>query len=561
MKSEEIRQRILEAVSKNGGHLASSLGAVEIAMALARVFDPEKDRVVWDVGHQSYAWKILTGRDDSFATLRKLDGISGFPNPLESKSDAAFAGHAGAALSTAIGFAAARDRKGTDEHVVAVVGDSALVNGMSFEALNNCAAATKKLIVVLNDNDMSISKPSGSFSKFLGRLITGVRYNRVKAAAEKAGHAMKLTFLRGVYHKVESRIKSLFLGNAFFEQFGLRYIGPVDGHDLRALESAFTVAKHDKRSVIVHVVTKKGKGFGPAEKDPTKWHGVGPFELNEEFHSPPSPPPTPSWSDVFGETICEAAAKDDRICALTAAMKDGTGLTRFAAEFPNRFFDVGIAEEHMVAMAGGLAAGGMKPVVAVYSTFLQRAVDQVMHDVCLAKLPVIFCVDRAGVVGADGRTHQGVFDIAMLRCLPGLTICEPKDADDFKALFKEALDRKGPTVIRYPRGSSSWFAKAHQVAAAFPGSVAVHARYLKPFDVRELEAARAEGRKIVTIENGSLAGGFGESIGADFRFGWPDEFIPHGTQAELEKRYGLDAESVIATLSKHQPSTSFLIYG
>ena len=551
-------------------------------MALANVFEPEKDRIVWDVGHQAYAWKIITGRDDAFATLRKLDGISGFPNPFESKADAAFAGHAGAALSTAIGFAAARDRKGTDEHVVAVVGDSALANGMSFEALNNCAASTKKLIVILNDNDMSISKPSGSFSKFLGRLITGVRYNRVKAAAEKAGHAMKLTFLRGIYHKVESRVKSLFLGNAFFEQFGLRYIGPVDGHDLRALEAAFAVARHDKRSVLVHVVTKKGKGYGPAEQNPTKWHGVGPFSFDEsdqgdvngeqvrngEAYSRPRTSDL-SWSEVFGEAICEAAVKDDRVCALTAAMKDGTGLARFADIFPRRFFDVGIAEEHMVAMAGGLAAGGMRPVVAVYSTFLQRAVDQVMHDVCLATLPVIFCVDRAGAVGADGCTHQGVFDIAMLRCLPGLVICEPKDADDFRALFKEALDRNGPTVIRYPRGKVSvlpqsqssistpktaiwatggWYGKACAVAEKLGDAVAVHARYIKPIDSVLLKSQRDAGMRIVSLENGSVIGGLGDAIGADLKFGWPDEFIPHGTQSELESRYGLDVDSIVKTI-------------
>ena len=570
MTAQEIRTKILETVSKNGGHLASSLGAVEIAMALGEVFDPMKDRIVWDVGHQAYAWKILTGRGDAFATLRQLDGVSGFPNPVESRADAAFAGHAGAALSTAIGFAAARDRKGTDEHVVAVVGDSALVNGMSFEALNNCAAATKKLIVILNDNDMSISKPSGSFSKFLGRLITGVRYNRVKAAAEKAGHAMKLTFLRGIYHRVESRIKSLFLGNAFFEQFGLRYIGPVDGHDLRALKAAFTVAKDDKRSVIVHVVTKKGKGYAPAEGDPTKWHGVGPFAYGESAAAKRTEPRKGrSWSDVFGEVICEAAEKDARVLALTAAMKDGTGLTCFAKEFPDRFFDVGIAEEHMVAMAGGLAAGGMRPVVAVYSTFLQRAVDQVMHDVCLAKLPVVFCVDRAGVVGADGRTHQGVFDVAMLRCLPGLAICEPKDADDFRALFAEALERKGPTVIRYPRGecpaavpepapvaapslaiwaTGDWYGKACGIASRLGNAVAVHARYLKPVDAELLRSQREAGMRIVSLENGSVIGGLGDAIGADVKLGWPDAFIPHGTQAELERRYGLDADSVVAGL-------------
>ena len=416
-----------------------------------------------------------------------------------------------------------------------------------------------------------------------------MRYNRVKAAAEKAGHAMKLTFLRGIYHKVESRVKSLFLGNAFFEQFGLRYIGPVDGHNLRALEAAFAVARHDKRSVLVHVVTKKGKGYGPAEQNPTKWHGVGPFSFDEsdqgdvngeqvgngEAYSRPRTSDL-SWSEVFGEAICEAAVKDDRVCALTAAMKDGTGLARFADIFPRRFFDVGIAEEHMVAMAGGLAAGGMRPVVAVYSTFLQRAVDQVMHDVCLAKLPVIFCVDRAGAVGADGCTHQGVFDIAMLRCLPGLVICEPKDADDFRALFKEALDRNGPTVIRYPRGKVSvlpqpqssistpktaiwatggWYGKACAVAEKLGDAVAVHARYIKPIDSVLLKSQRDAGMRIVSLENGSVIGGLGDAIGADLKFGWPDEFIPHGTQSELESRYGLDVDSIVKTIGCRSRST------
>ena len=600
MTALEIRNRILETVSRNGGHLASSLGAVELSMALHEVFDAERDRIVWDVGHQSYAWKILTGRDESFASLRKLGGLSGFPNPAESAADAAVAGHAGVALSVAEGMAAARDIRGAGQNVVAVVGDSSLVNGTSFEALNNCVAATRKVILVLNDNGMSISKPAGSFSRFLGRLISGVRYNRVKAAAEKAGHALKLTFLRDVYHGLETRIKSLFLGSRYFEQFGLRYIGPVDGHDLRALVAALTVAKEDKRSVIVHVVTKKGRGYPPAEREPTKWHGVGPFSLHPEVGGLEPPPASVqlTWSDAFGAAVVKAAGKDERVVALTAGMTDGTGLKEFSRRFPKRFYDVGIAEGHMVAFAAGLAAGGMRPVVAVYSTFLQRAVDQVMHDVCISSLPVVFCVDRAGVVGADGVTHQGVFDIAMLRALPNLAICEPKDGEDLEALLDEALKRNGPTVIRYPRGkvpdgsgahsnnqtistaqpcnqtikqsnnqtistaqpsnqtikqsnnqtisiwaTGGWYPKALKVAEAV-GGIAVHARYIKPFDAELLKSQREQGMKIVSLENGCIAGGLGEAIGADLKFGWPDEFIPHGTQSELEKKYSLDAESV-----------------
>ena len=557
----DIREKILSVVSENGGHLASSLGAVEIAMALADVFDAARDRIVWDVGHQAYAWKILTGRSERFFTLRRLDGVSGFPSPAESPADAAVAGHAGTAISVAAGFAAARDRKGTREHVVAVVGDGALVNGTSFEAINNCAAATSKVIVVLNDNEMSISRPSGSFSRFLGKLISGVRYNRVKAAAEQAGHRLRLTFLRGIYHRLESRIKSLFLGNAFFERFALRYIGPVDGHDLAALKAAFTVAKEDKRSVLVHVVTRKGKGFAPAEREPTKWHGIGGFDRDTGALAPSAR----DWSTAFGDILCAAAEKDGRIVALTAGMKDGTGLAGFAGRFPGRFFDVGIAEGHMVAFAAGLAAGGMRPVVAVYSTFLQRAVDQIMHDVAISKLPVVFCVDRAGVVGADGATHQGVFDIAMLRTLPNLVICQPKDEADFAKLFAEALERDGPSVIRYPRGkipsevvcpppgtaplalwaTGDWFPKACEIARRLGGE-AVHARYLKPFDHDTLRRQRGEGKMIVSMENGALAGGFGEAIGADLKFGWPDEFIAHGTQAELERRHGLDVEAMAA---------------
>ena len=578
MNAEEIRTRILASVAQNGGHLASSLGAVELAQALAETFDPEKDRIVWDVGHQAYAWKILTGRADRFGTLRQMGGISGFPNPAESRADAAVAGHAGVALSVAEGFAAARDLRGSDEHVVAVIGDSSFVNGTCFEALNNCTSSCRKVIVVLNDNEMSISKPTGAFSRYLGRLIAGRGYNRVKETVKRVSRALRIY---EPAHRIKAFFKRMLLGRVYFEEMGLRYIGPVNGHDLKALKAALAVARADDRSVLLHVVTKKGKGFPPAEENPTAWHGVGPFVLDSNTPTPttpstpntPPPAPAPAWSDVFGAALCELAASDTRIVALTAGMKDGTGLAGFAERFPRRFHDVGIAEGHMVAFAAGLAAGGSRPVVAVYSTFLQRAVDQVMHDVCISNLPVVFCVDRAGVVGADGVTHQGIYDLAMLRCLPNLTICQPKDAEDLRQLLAEALDRPGPTLIRYPRGKAptpntptpstpntsplrlaiwatgDWYEKAQAVAARVPGAVAVHARCLKPFDARLLADQRARGMKIVSLENGSVAGGLGEAIGADLKFGWPDVFIPHGTPDELERRYGLDVDALVKAIN------------
>ena len=516
-------------------------------------------------------------------------GISGFPNPDESPYDAFVAGHAGSALAAAEGFAAARDRLGGG-HVVAVVGDASLTNGESLEALNNCTSLTDKLIVVVNDNAMSISRNVGAFARVLGRLLADVRYNRTKSAAERAGHRMRLTFLRSVYHRAERMVKSFWLGNSLFESFGLRYVGPVDGHDLKAVTSALTVAKEDKRSVVVHVVTVKGKGFPPAEADPTAWHGVGPFGL-EPFRGPGDP--VAGWSELFGEAVCAAARRDARVCALTAAMREGTGLAPFAREFPDRFFDVGICEEQLVTFAAGLAKGGMRPVVAVYSTFLQRAVDQVMHDVCLLNLPVVFGIDRAGATGADGRTHHGMFDIPMLRCLPNLSILQPKDAAELAAMVEAALARAAPVAIRYPRGCPSglrdfkdlrwgcaeqvsdpdaplqiWalgdqVAKALEVAgllAARGGRAGVvNARFVKPFDAELLARQRAAGARVVSLENGAVAGGFGEAIGADIRFGWPDAYIPHGTVLELEAAYGLTAAAIAEKLSIHDPQLSQLL--
>lgn len=600
-----LRRDILETVSRKGGHVASSLGTVELAIGLLRVFDPQKDRIVWDVGHQTYAWKMLTGRRKRFCTLRDSGGISGFSNPEESPCDAFISGHAGNALAAAEGIAAARDIANGDGHVVAVVGDASLSNGESLEALNNCASLKGKIILVLNDNTMSISRNVGAFARLLGRLLTGVRYNRVKAAAERAGHRLHLTFLRGLYHRLEQAIKSIWLGNTFFESFGLRYIGPVDGHNLAAVENALRVARDDKRSVVVHVVTVKGKGFAPAERHPTEWHGVGPFDLENSKKSRSDAGghtvQNGCWSAVFGEALCGLARKNDRICALTAAMRDGTGLADFAREFPERSFDVGICESLLVTFAAGLAKSGMRPVVAVYSAFLQRAVDQVMHDVCLLGLPVVFAVDRAGCVGADGRTHHGMFDIPMLRCLPNLTILQPKDAVELRAMLAAAVEHDGPVVIRYPKGVApesvdglkaldslkephaevisgedaplQIWALGDQVPKALEiarllgekgmRAGVVNARFIKPVDSGLLTAQTAAGATIVTLENGSVAGGFGSSVqeavpGAKvLRFGWPDSFIPQGTVSGLESANGLAASQIADAISSccFQPET------
>lgn len=516
MTATEIRRRILETVSRNGGHLSSSLGAVELSIALAEVFEPQKDRIVWDVGHQAYAWKLLTGRADRFDSLRRIHGLAPFPHPAESPADAAVAGHAGVAISVAAGLAAARELRGTDEQVVAVVGDAAFANGTSLEAVVNLRSLSGKVIVVLNDNETDATHPISDMARRL------------------------------------------------FEGFGLAVIGPVDGHDVSALKDALTAARGTAGSVLVRVVTRKGMGFPPAEADPIAWHGVRPFNLAAEGKNPPSDGGR-TWSEAFGEAILRLASSDSRIVALTAAMRDGTGLSEFSVRCGSRFFDVGIAEGHLVAFAAGLAAGGLRPFVAVYSSFLQRAIDQVMHDVCVPNLPVVFCVDRAGVVGADGVTHQGLYDIPMLKALPNLTICQPKDEPDLESLLKEALDRSGPTVVRYPRGrvpadvescvdnptarlaiwtTGDMLEKANAVAAEIGANVVV-ARYLKPFDRELLARQREKGLGIVSLENGAVVGGFGESIGADLKLGWPDRFVPHGAVCDLEREFGLDVDSMV----------------
>jgi 1-deoxy-D-xylulose-5-phosphate synthase len=608
--AQELRERIITTVSRNGGHLAANLGSVELTIALLRAFDPAVDRIVWDVGHQTYAWKLLTGRHGQFDSLRQPGGISGFPRRDESPFDAFGGGHAGTALSAALGMAVARDRRGGSECVVAVIGDAAMGNGISLEALNNIEGATQRLIVVLNDNEMSISSNVGSLSRHLGKLLSSPKYNRWKGAAERIAQQLRMSPFRRPYHRTEKALKSLFLQNALFEEFGVRYIGPIDGHDHRAIADALSIAKRYDRPILLHVATQKGRGYKAAEESPERWHGVGRFDVAKAELVEPAP----GYSKIFGECLARLAERDPRLTAITAAMCAGTGLTPFETRHPARFFDVGICEEHAVVFAAGLAAEGLRPVVAIYSTFIQRAVDCILHDVCLQNLPVTFCLDRAGVVGADGPTHHGIFDIPLLRCLPGLVLMQPKDEAELTRMLVTAVRHNGPAVIRYPRDpgpgaavpddpqpleigqaeideacvndcasgpgragatvararpepSAVWFwalgdmlplarAAAVRLRAAGVAAGVVNARFIKPLDTRLLATQAAPQTVFATLENGVVAGGFGSAVqealaglgrtNPVLRFGWPDVVIGQGTTASLMAAHGLTPEAVAA---------------
>ena len=603
--AEALRARILETVSANGGHLASNLGVVELTIALLRVFSPPTDKILFDVSHQSYAFKLLTGRADRFDTLRKLDGLSGFQKRDE--GDAFGSGHAGNALSAALGLAAARDRAGGEEHVVAVVGDASISNGVSLEALNNAVATTKRLIIVLNDNEMSISRNVGAMAKLFSKMLTHPGIVRAKIAAERFGvEKLRMGGFRARYRRLKAAIKRLFLRNALFEDLGLQYIGPIDGHDIRWLRNALDKATRADRPVIVHVATIKGRGYRPAEENPSAWHGTAPFDI-ETGRPLKAACAGPSWSAAFGEALCRIARDDSRVCALTAAMADGTGLDAFAREFPSRFFDVGIAEEHEATFAAGLAAAGLRPVVAVYSTFFQRAIDALIHDAALQRLPVVFCLDRAGIVANDGPTHHGVFDIALARPVPGVAIMQPSDATELEAMLRLALTLDGPSIIRYPRGaapeqplaaqddskrtttsetSTLALGKARIVKGAGSAPFAalwalgdmlplaldtarllakrniaaevVDARFVKPLDTALLADERARGAALfATFENAVATGGLGTAVGealaatAVLRFGWPDDaFVPHaGSNAELFERFGLTPEVAVERIA------------
>jgi len=589
----EIRKEIIETISHTGGHLAANLGVVELTVALLRVFDPPADKLIFDTGHQSYTYKLLTGRKERFCTLRQYGGLSGFQRRSESEYDAFGAGHAGTAVSAALGMAVARDRQGGDHHVAALLGDAAASCGLSLEAFNNVATTTKRLVVILNDNEMSIGENVGSLSRHLGSLLASPRYNRWKRSIEKAAQRMRMGFFRSLYYRLEESIKGLFLRSVIFEEMGLRYIGPVDGHDVGGLIDALKIARASDRPILLHVSTRKGKGYRFAEERPEKWHGASCFDV--ESGDSLSAPTTPGYSQVFGSALEQLADADDRIVAITAGMCAGTGLGGFWKRFPERLYDVGISEEHAVVFAAGLAAEGMRPVFAVYSTFMQRAVDCLIHDVSLQALPVVFCLDRAGVVGDDGPTHHGVFDIALLRPVPGLIIMQPKDEPELCHMLKTAFDCNQPVVIRYPRGTGPGLAMPERPASLpigkaevlRPGTTVqlwalgdmiplaeacadrlcekgieagiVNPRFIKPLDTVLLAEQAVAADIVVTLENGVVTGGFGDGVaevlrgcgfeGRMLQCGWPDTFVPHGATDQLRELYGLTPDSIVARIN------------
>lgn len=593
----EIRQLIIEVTSKNGGHLAPNLGVVELSLALHKVFSTPKDKIVYDVGHQAYIHKIVTGRREMFHTLRQYGGLSGFPKRSESKHDAFGVGHSSTSISAALGMAVARDVKGEDYDVVAVIGDGSMTGGMAFEALNNAGHLRKRMIVVLNDNEMSISKNVGAMSEYLYQLRTGETYNKFKHDVENWLSSVDFgDDVLKVIRRIKGSVKNLVLPTSIFEELGFTYLGPIDGHDIHSLIEVLEAAKHIDEPVLVHVITKKGKGYAPAEESPNKFHGTGPFEVEtgKKIANPDAPI---TYTEVFGNTVVELAKEDENIVAITAAMPDGTGLTPFSKEFPKRFFDVGIAEQHAVTAAAGMAAAGLNPVVAVYSTFMQRAYDSVMHDICMQNLHVNLCLDRAGLVGDDGFTHHGVFDYAYLRSMPNMTIMAPKDEEELRHMLKTAVSMNGPVAVRYPRGSGvgvtlseslevlpigkaevlregsdvclwaigtmveSAVKLAEMLAEEGINAGVVNMRFAKPID-KELLLAHAEKyKKLVTIEEGVLQGGVGSAVLETINdaqllgtckvlnFGIPDEFILHGDKQRLFQDIGLDVETMASKIT------------
>ena len=601
--AEEIRQLLISVISKTGGHLAPNLGVVELTLALHRVFTTPKDKIVFDVGHQSYIHKIITGRREQFFTLRQYGGLSGFPKRSESEHDAFGTGHSSTSISAALGMAVARDLQGEDYNVIAVIGDGSMTGGMAFEALNNAGTLHKKMIVVLNDNEMSISKNVGAMSEYLYQLRTGETYNKIKHDIEGWLKNMEFgTDVLKAIRRLKGSVKYLMVPTSIFEELGFTYLGPIDGHDLQGLTEVLQAAKKIDGPVLVHVLTKKGKGYKPAEESPNKFHGTGPFDIatGKKIANPNAPI---TYTEVFGRTLTELANADKDIIGITAAMPDGTGMSTFAKAHPERCFDVGIAEQHAVTSAAGAAAVGLKPVAAIYSTFLQRAYDSVLHDICMQKLHVTLCLDRAGLVGDDGYTHHGVFDYAYLRSMPEMTIMAPKDENELRHMLKTAVDFDGPVSVRYPRGSGVgvsitepmhslpigkaevlregkdvclWaigsmvqtaLQAANKLAERGISAGVVNMRFAKPLDEELLLEHAAQYGKIVTLEEGVLQGGVGSAVLETLNaakmlqkcqvltLGIPDEFVLHGDKKLLFKDLGLDVETIadkIAALVKEE---------
>jgi len=588
--AEEIREFLIEKISVTGGHLASNLGVVELTMALHLVFDLPEDKLIWDVGHQSYTHKLLTGRKAGFDDLRKYGGMSGFPKRKESACDAFDTGHSSTSISAGLGYVAARELKGEKHSVVSIIGDGSLTGGMAYEALNNASRLKSNFVIILNDNNMSISENVGGVSKYLNGLRTAQAYTDLKKGVEDTLKKIPGTGDRIVnqMRKTKSGIKQLLVPGMFFEDMGITYLGPVDGHDLRKLTRTLNEAKRVDHAVLVHVMTKKGKGYQPAEENPSRFHGTGPFDI--ESGASLEQKKTDSYTDVFSKVLVDVAKKNENVAAITAAMADGTGLSRFAKRFPQRFFDVGIAEEHAMTFAAGLAAGGMKPVFAVYSSFLQRAFDQTIHDVCLQNLPVFIAIDRAGLVGSDGETHQGVFDLSFLLEIPNLTILSPKNRWEMADMVRYCVEFQYPVALRYPRGAayegleefrapirygkSETIYQGKEIAILFVGhmsetaekvylslrqagydSTLINARFVKPLDTERIDELAADHHLLITIEENILTGGFGEQVTSYVmqknlpmkvqNFGIADEYVEHGNVEVLRKEVGLDPETIV----------------
>ncbi len=595
--AEELRETIIQTVSVNGGHLASSLGTVELTIALHYIFDSPDDKIIWDVGHQSYSHKLVTGRREIFSTIRKENGISGFPKISESVHDAFGTGHSSTSISAALGIVEGRDKNNENFKVIAVIGDGAMTGGLAFEGLNNAGHLKKDLVVILNDNEMSISPNVGALSAYMNRILTGEFYRKFKKETK--------SFLEGIprvggpvakiAQKAEETIKGLLLPGILFEELGFDYVGPIDGHNIELLTETLKRIKSSTSPTLVHVITKKGKGYEFSEKNPCVFHGVGPFEL--ETGSQICSKEVMTYSAAFGKILADLASENRKIIAISAAMKEGTGLEPFAEKFPDRFYDVGIAEPHAVTFAAGLATRGLRPVVAIYSTFLQRAYDEIIHDVCLQKLPVIFAIDRAGIVGEDGPTHQGLFDISFLRHIPNLVVMSPKDGDELKMMIEFALKHNGPSAIRYPRGkiqntghgtqnTEIELGKAEVLkegddmaliaigSTVYPALAAserlektginasvINARFIKPLDKNLLLSISARIPRLITIEENALQGGFGSAVIESLtdaeitnvkikRLGIHDNFIEQGSPERLRTKYGIDEEGIfLAALS------------
>jgi len=586
--ADEIREFLIQTLSKTGGHLGPNLGVVELTLALHAVFNTPDDKILFDVSHQAYIHKILTGRRDRFDTIRQPGGLNGFMLRTESEHDSYGAGHAGTALSAALGMAVARDLAGGHENVIAVAGDAAFTNGITFEAMNNIASQTRRMIVVLNDNEWSIDRNVGAVARYLHRIVTNERYKHLHDKATQLIERIGGKTAAKVVRRAEEAAKGFLWASMMFEEFGLEYFGPIDGHNIPLLVETFKFLKTIDHPVLLHVLTQKGRGFRPALEGQKKFHGLGPYDPE----TGQTPDGTPTYAEVFANTLADLAEKDDRIVAITAAMPNGTGLDLFRPRHPKRFFDVGIAEEHAVVFAAGMATRGFRPVCAIYSTFLQRAFDPIVHDVCLQNLPVLFCMDRAGLSGDDGPTHHGLFDIAYLRGIPGIVLMSPKDEDELADMLKTALEIPGPSAIRYPRGAVAGVARkpepqilpigkadvlsdgsdvailglgpmislARELAATLArdgySAALINPRFIKPLDREMLERYAKRVAVFVTFEDHVKMGGFGTAVVEALdemglavpvvRIGWPDQFIEHGKVDALRAKYGLSVEAAYA---------------